>query len=79
MGAIVLFKALAVGFLIGFSVVGLSKAAIAALPAPSSIPAVTQAASAAHHSLDRRIAPVSQSLWRAVDGITGARAEPRLQ
>jgi len=79
MGAIMVLKALAVGFLVGFSVVGLSKAAIAALPAPQSAHAITHSAQAAHANLDRRVSPITTGMWRFVDTAFGARAAPRLQ
>ena len=72
-----LLKALALGFVIGFSVVGLSKAAIAALPAPDTAPAITQAAGAAHRDLDRHISRFTRALWQTVD--IALEATPRLQ
>lgn len=74
-----LLKALAVGFVIGFSVVGLSKAAIAALPAPDTIPAITQSADAAHRDLDRHVTHFTGLMWQTLDAAIGAQRSPRLQ
>ena len=74
-----LLKALAVGFLIGFSVVGLSRAAIAALPAPNTAPAITQAAGAAHRDIDSRVTQFTSAMWLAIDGALGSQAYTRLQ
>ena len=74
-----LLKALTVGFLIGFSVVGLSRAAIAALPAPDASPAIAQAAGAAHRNLDRRMSHVTRAMWAMVDAAPCTQPCVRLQ
>jgi len=79
MGAIVLMKALVVGFLIGFSVVGLSKTAIAALPVPTSTPAITVSANAANASIDQRMSGLTRAMWSIFDSAFGRHGASRLQ
>jgi hypothetical protein len=74
-----LLKALTVGFLIGFSVVGLSRAAIAALPAPETIPSITQATASAHRDVDRRVSRVTRALWATLDAALCTDGRVRLQ
>ncbi len=79
MDADMLLKALTVGFVIGFSVVGLSRAAIAALPAPDTLPTITETAHAAHETLDKQISRTTGALWSMIDGAFGNRHPTRMQ